>query len=380
MSADIERLFGRAILSYSPPDRERLIEVAKDYWRAAGFPYPTTTQAKIQRDISNLVSSDRLLSGYYHGFLSTVGLRTSNVSHPYLWHIKTRGKSCVDIFDNDARLTRALAKAPGFWPDRRCWSGQSVRTLMRISHKMRPSNFRPVVARQLVRAFSADGARVLDFSAGFGGRLLGVVSLDRFYVGIDPAIRQIAGLHRLYCSVRRYVPGKAELYHACAEDLLPEIPDRFVDLIISSPPYFDREKYSEELSQSYLRYPQFSNLIDHFFAPVLRHSTRTLKPGGLLLLNVTDHPDFNLKDISIELCKEYVVFAGWIPYPMRSNPVRQTDPLKREPILVFQKPPLTLHEIRQKIRFFGGFTFDAFANTLGYRSFDPNESQSIREA
>jgi SAM-dependent methyltransferase len=310
--AHIEELLGREILSYSERYQVRLVEAARNHWRVLGFPYPKINTAETQRELRNLVASDKFINGHACGLLSTVGLRTANACHPQIWRIKARGRSCVDIFLDDNRLVEALAKAPSFWPGRCCWNAQSIRTLMRISHKMRPSNFRPVVARQLIRCFSPEGSRVLDFSAGFGGRLLGAVSLDRHYVGIDPARAQIRGLQRLSDLVQKYVPGKVELHQACAEDLLPEMPRQSMDLVFSSPPYFDRERYSIEPNQSYLRYPKLSDWTKSFLAPVLHHSSRVLRPGGVMLLNVTDRPDLNLKKVAVELCMG--ALPSWAPF------------------------------------------------------------------
>jgi SAM-dependent methyltransferase len=353
----IEDLLGRHILAYSTRYQERLIVAARDYWRAAGFPYPTITEAETRRELAHLVASDALVGRRDHGFLSTVGLRLANTYHPQLWHIKARGKSCVEVFEDDDRLACALAKAPAFWPGRCCWNGQNIRTLMRIAHKMRPSNFRPVVARQLIRAFSENGDSVLDFSAGFGGRLLGAVSLDRRYIAIDPARAQVAGLQRLYGRIRKHVPGRLELHQGCAEDLLPHAPSRSVDLVFSSPPYFNRERYSAELTQSYIRYPRLAEWTDSFLTPVLHHSARVLKPGGVMLLNIADRPDLDLKRSAIALCDGRLVLMGSVPYPMRTNPVGHPKGAhNREPILVFQKQPVDRAAVNRKIRIFGGIT------------------------
>lgn len=66
---------------------------------------------------------------------------------------------------------------------------------MRIYHRTRVSNFRPVVARAIVNRYSNEGDTVLDFAAGYGGRLLGTVILKRHYLGIDAARAQVAGLN-----------------------------------------------------------------------------------------------------------------------------------------------------------------------------------------
>jgi DNA modification methylase len=366
-AVDIEGLLGRDILSYSPRYQKRLVKAAHEHWRAAGFPYPKVSVAEALNELKNLTASDKFVNGRAHGLLSTVGLRIANACHPQIWRIKARGRSCVDVFHDDDRLTRALAKAPAFWPDRCCWNAQSMRTLMRISYKMRPSNFRPVVARQLIRSFSANGSRVLDFSAGFGGRLLGTISLDRRYVGIDPARAQIAGLRRLAELVGQYVPGKVELHEACAEDLLPALRQQSVDLVFSSPPYFDRERYSAEPNQSYIRYPELSDWIKSFLAPVMHHSFRVLRPSSVMLINLTDRSDLNLKDVAVDLCDRRLAFMGTIPYPMRTNPVGGSGLLKSEPILVFQKPPIDCERIHRTIRMFGGAAAPGARDPYGRR-------------
>jgi DNA modification methylase len=353
---NIEDLFGRDILAYSRARQNRLVMDACGHWRAAGFPYPSITSAELLREIANLSASDARVKGPAHGLLSTVGLRAANACQPQIWRIKVHGKSCIDIFSDDELLFRALSKAPTFWPNRRCWNAQGVRSLMRISHKMRPSNFRPVMARQLIRAFSTDGDCVLDFSAGFGGRLLGAVSLNRVYVGIDPARAQVAGLQKLQERISRFVPGSARLHRACAEDFLPNLPDGSAQMVFSSPPYFDKERYSTESTQSYRRYPAIIEWVGGFLCPVLQHSARILKPGGIMLLNITDAPRYDLTRIATEMSEESLILLGWLPYLMRANPVGgKLGIMKREPILVFQKPPINRASTERKIGLFQGY-------------------------
>ncbi len=352
---EVERLFGREILVCTPERQVGLVEAARSYWRSAGFPYPSISASDTRREVENLIASDRFVNGRAGGLLSTVGVRLANTCHPQIWHIKARGRSCVDVFADDRRLAHALSKAPRITPNRRCWNAQSVRGLMRISHKMRPSNFRPVVARQLIRAFSETSACVLDFSAGFGGRLLGAVSLDRKYIGIDPADEQVAGLNRLFDEVRAYVPGRAEIHKACAEDMLPDLASGSMSLVFSSPPYFDRERYSDDVGQSYVRYPDILSWSSMFLCRILVDSARILKSGGVLLLNVTDRADLNLSSLSTKFCDGYLELVGCIPYQMPANPVKCCmGTVKEEPILVFQKPPLDRRAIEQKIEQFGG--------------------------
>ena len=74
--------------------------------------------------------------------------------------------------------------------------------------KMFPSaasvvNYRPAVARAVIRKFSRAGARVVDFCARYGGRLLGALATDRFYSGIEPNSSQIHGFERMQRAIRK---------------------------------------------------------------------------------------------------------------------------------------------------------------------------------
>jgi len=61
------------------------------------------------------------------------------------------------------------------------------------------NNFPPVVAKSLYETYCPKNGKILDFSAGFGGRLVGAMSSKNnyYYVGVDPSVKAIRGLNRL---------------------------------------------------------------------------------------------------------------------------------------------------------------------------------------
>ena len=219
---------------------------------------------------------------------SMLGLRVANSFHPQMWTVKVHGISALERFQDDAVLRSALRKCAQFWPNRRCWNDQCLRSLMRVHHRIRVTNFRPTAAKAIIDRFSPEDGRVLDFCAGYGGRLLGAMSLRRRYIGIEPARAQIRGLRRLHRAVEALAPGTAELHHACAEDLLPTLPSRSVDLVFSSPPYFNLERYSNERTQSFRRYPTYPMWCESFLAVVIQEARRVLRPDGHFVVNVAD--------------------------------------------------------------------------------------------
>jgi tRNA1(Val) A37 N6-methylase TrmN6 len=103
---------------------------------------------------------------------------------------------------------------------------------------------------------------VPNFSAGFGGRLLGCLTLKRQYVGIEPATAQMQGLRKMAKTLRDLTSTSVNLIEGCAEDVMPRLERRSVDLIFSSPPYFNLERYSSQPTQSYQRYPTYDSWKD----------------------------------------------------------------------------------------------------------------------
>ena len=105
---------------------------------------------------------------------STVGLRLANAYHPQMWEIPRHGRSAVDCFLDDRRLRRTLEKAARFYPNRalleRAMSPQCLAIPASIAGFKLSAGGRAVA---LYQRFSPEGGRLLDFSAGFGGRLLG---------------------------------------------------------------------------------------------------------------------------------------------------------------------------------------------------------------
>jgi DNA modification methylase len=72
------------------------------------------------------------------------------------------------------------------------------------------------------------------------------------------------------------------------------------DLIFTSPPYFDREIYSIEDTQSCMRYPKYQDWRDKFLFKVLDKCVTVLLKGGHLIINIKD---INNHNITYEMCE-----------------------------------------------------------------------------
>jgi DNA modification methylase len=77
------------------------------------------------------------------------------------------------------------------------------------------------------------------------------------------------------------------LYPHRAEDESVTVAD-MVDLIFTSPPYFDKEKYDQGVAQSYKMYKEFDSWMNNFLYKMIALRLPNLKKGGYLIINVSD--------------------------------------------------------------------------------------------
>jgi len=146
------------------------------------------------------------------------------------------------------------------------------------------SQFRPSTAKAVYDYFSAK--RVLDFSAGWGDRLSGFLASKEgiSYTGIDPNLRLVDGYN---AQVATFNKNKTvEFFHECAEDV--DLGERMFDMIFTSPPYFNIERYTQEDNQSFKRYRKINDWNKLFLHKTLAHAWEHLEDGGVMVINISD--------------------------------------------------------------------------------------------
>ena len=289
------------------------------------------------------VTKDRVLAGVDIR-MQTAGLRLANYFHPQMWEVRVgRYRSPLACFLDDQVLRSLIRRALMVFPDRYSVNPSNMRRMLRtFNGTASVSNFRPTAAKAVYEYFSRPNDSVLDFSAGYGGRLLGCLPLARSYVGIDPCTAQVNGLRAMLAKLRSLLPTQstAEIVHACAEDYITTLPSEHFALVFSSPPYFDRERYSLEVSQSYIRYPSYDQWLQHFLKPIIAEAARVLRPGGYFIINVADVNGLGLTKDAALLGSRYFAPVQEFRLRLANKPYLRRDqnsPHRYESILVFQK-------------------------------------------
>ncbi len=343
---EIEFLKGAEWRQMSPPLRQAYIERAFHYWRERGFPYYLLDKDQIRRQFQQLVATRSRQMFLPDGKIqwSNVSLALANYFHPQMWSIKSDSYlSPIECFKDDKLLKACIQRALEIWPDRYGANPSNLRRMLcSFTNAKRVSNFRPTVAKAIYERYSTQWSRVLDFCAGFGGRLLGCLALERHYVGYEPSHSQFRGLQRMYNTIHDLglTSCDVDLQLTCAEDAMCKEASRSFDLVFTSPPYFDRERYSADSSQSYVRYSDYTSWCEHFLQRVLAESWRVLRKGGMLVLNVADTEDAPIAEDTKTLAGQYfdLVATYWLrlgrlPYRRDAS----TDAYHYEPVFVFAK-------------------------------------------
>jgi len=134
---------------------------------------------------------------------------------------------------------------------------------------------------------------VFDPCAGWGGRMLGVVSSGANYIAFEPNTKTYEGL----VEIVKFLNIQDKVTLICDDALkmndynLPK-----VDMILTSPPYFDVEVYCKENTQSITNISDYDGWINSFLEPLIVNSLDYLNDGGVTCWNVGKVGRRDMKD------------------------------------------------------------------------------------
>ena len=141
-----------------------------------------------------------------------------------------------------------------------------------------PLDFPADLAKSLIDEFCPMGGRVLDPCAGWGGRLVGfLASQAGEYNGTDASPYQIEGCNAIWSTFRGFTEHKKAVTLNCSPFEKQPLQDGYFDFALTSPPYFDTEKYlggeqSRETNESYqLWRDNFYRVLIHKVFDALKH-------------------------------------------------------------------------------------------------------------
>jgi tRNA1(Val) A37 N6-methylase TrmN6 len=226
--------------------------------------------------------------------------------------------------------------------------------------------FRPTNVVSMVREFNPRS--ILDFSSGWGDRLIAALACGVDYIGIDPNDALQKGYAEMIETFRSHSPNpelKVQMVPKRIEDFSPLDLDGSdaasaaafgVDMIFTSPPYFDLEIYSDDPKQSHHYGDAW---YEEFLLKALKKVWSYLKEGGHMIIIINDKSSKNLnyKDaLEASYVKKMIrdvnlfsdsLFYGVISYGEKQAKGGVRSP---QPMWIWKKKPLDFKlEIRDNI-------------------------------
>lgn len=329
------------------------------------LPYMKITKEECLSDFQNLIDLDAK-SLFCSGKVFTRYDYSYEMSNWYI-DLSNVGSKSSNYFHQEARWKADSINAPSPY---RTWTTERFRltlfnalwslkfeeiTMSKLRsaiglRKYIAGQFRPSAAKAMYELFSPK--IILDPSAGWGDRLSAYMAYVYsesntegkafLYDSCDPNTNinysnQITLLKR-----KSKNPSLTEIEHVPFEQKVLSVP---VDFAFTSPPYFNIEKYSKDVNQSYLKYKKFDDWLNWFLNDYVKKMWDHTKPSAYMAINISDvysgHKVNNIcdpmNDFILSLGGEYIGTIG-LRMPKRPNSKAHKDGIFVEPIWIWKKP------------------------------------------
>ena len=321
-------------------------------WQRHGFPFIEHNSSITHERYTKFMKVDDAKSLDFAN--RTFKFNNAGLALAWSYHPEAFGVECNDllsplqVFNNTEIFTKAIRKIlkGSFFTKKPIeelmppLGAEAIRgALRRITGAQMVSNFRPITASALYKLFTDKGDTILDPSMGWGGRYLASVKADVNYIGTDPSHGSHTNNSRMadeITSTQTLPSNKKRSYEMLklgSEDL--DLDKNSIDFAFTSPPYFNCEKYSDEPTQSYLKFNNIEEWKEGFLRPTIENIHYGLKKNKFMCLNVANVKSYLTFEKDTKQIAKEVGFKHVDTFDYRLSS-QQAD-FKSEPMFVFKK-------------------------------------------
>ncbi len=288
---------GSGFFNLTHADQEKWIDGALYHIRRSRFPYPRLNSEDKNKYLHKILGFDSD-SLYKQGDILYKSDGSSFIVsfHKHFYEMNSKGSdSLYKMYSNDAILKDVIRYVIG------CGTKPQPKA---ISHSLRRyrgnktvGSFPVLGAKAVYDKYCPKNANVLDFCAGFGNRLVGAWASDNVikYTGIDACAPTVHGLNNIKLECNKIRPKEFTILHDDSKHLLDCI-EGFYDFCFTSPPYFDREHYSDDPLQSSVMYDNYAEWLHEWLFSCIESVTKLLTSGGVLAINVANCVPYMIAD------------------------------------------------------------------------------------
>jgi site-specific DNA-adenine methylase len=193
------------------------------------------------------------------------------------------------------------------------------------------NQFKPIIAKWLYMKYNVK--TVLDFSSGWGGRLVGAMSIPNVkYIGFDTNLNlEIPYNQMIDCLECR---DRATMNFVDSSTV--DYSQYEYDFVFTSPPYYNLEVYS-----NFPEYKDENDWYENFLFKVIRNTYKNLKHGGHYALNIPTKMYDHVKTILGECTDKHPLQLS-----NTNRPGSTKETTYKEYIYIWKKPNIEIpHEI-----------------------------------
>ena len=335
----LELEYHRVTNNISDIDIEEGVEIIFKYYRERGFPHYTVREDEKYTHMKKLRKFDIDTIFIDNQIIQTMHcLRLAWNYFPHWVEVQCGSSKMPPMgYFNDDTMLKGIIRKTWIWQlnyGRNRFTENRFRQCLKLYQGSQGvSNFRPTAAKVIYEKFG--GETIWDMSCGWGGRLLGFLasSNTKHYIGTEPSSKTYDGLMEMKKDFS-YLGKQVDIYKLGSEVYVPE--KESLDLCFTSPPYFDTEKYSEELTQSYKKFPSEDKWVDGFLRKTIDNCCYGLKKNGYMLINIANTPKYKfIEEQTVNISKE-LGFIQEDTIQLTLSSVMGAG-YKYEPIFVFRK-------------------------------------------
>ena len=335
----LELEYHRVTNNISDIDIEEGVEIIFKYYRERGFPHYTVREDEKYTHMKKLRKFDIDTIFIDNQIIQTMHcLRLAWNYFPHWVEVQCGSSKMPPMgYFNDDTMLKGIIRKTWIWQlnyGRNRFTENRFRQCLKLYQGSQGvSNFRPTAAKVIYEKFG--GETIWDMSCGWGGRLLGFLasSNTKHYIGTERSSKTYDGLMEMKKDFS-YLGKQVDIYKLGSEVYVPE--KESLDLCFTSPPYFDTEKYSEELTQSYKKFPSEDKWVDGFLRKTIDNCCYGLKKNGYMLINIANTPKYKfIEEQTVNISKE-LGFIQEDTIQLTLSSVMGAG-YKYEPIFVFRK-------------------------------------------
>ncbi len=256
--------------------------------RNNGFPFISMTNEEIETSYNHLCNipclhiEDRDIVANYRNNDLAINF------HPHLFKVRCDGfLSPLMGFQDDEIMSNILSESVR---KNKNTKTTLLNDICRHKKVKRTSVFPVRVAKSLIAKYGFDKFDILDPCGGYSSRLIGFMSqgYSGRYTCIEPCNDTVNGMVNTFNSLKPLCKTDVDIniINGCAENEMTNMNDDSMDIIFTSPPYFDLEKYDTDDKQSFVKYPDYNDWLHNFLFKIILESKRIMKGNGVFLLNV----------------------------------------------------------------------------------------------